>query len=222
MGASFASIFAEEGNELFLCSRNEESLLAKKEELRQVAPGCNVHVRAADLSHPDEARQWGAWVLKEGGAPDIVINNAGSFIMGNISTEPEGTLENMIAINLYSAYHLTRALLPSMKSNKQGHIFNICSIASLQAYDNGGAYSISKFALYGFSKNLRKELMPFGIKVTHVIPGAVYTDSWKESGIAPDRMMESADIAQMIKAAATLSPQACVEEIILRPQKGDL
>ena len=222
LGAAFASLFAEKENSLFLCSRNEERLRAKQKELNQTSPGCSIHVRPADLSQPAEAKEWGEWVLSNGGAPDVIINNAGNFIMGNVSTEPEGALEEMIATNLYSAYHLTRTLLPSMKEKKTGHIFNLCSIASLQAYDNGGAYSISKFALYGFSKNLRKELMPFNIKVTHVIPGAVYTDSWKESGVAPDRLMEPGDIAHLIKAASLLSPQACVEEIIVRPVKGDL
>ncbi|MBS1565162.1 MAG: SDR family oxidoreductase, partial [Bacteroidetes bacterium] len=135
---------------------------------------------------------------------------------------PDNALEEMIQTNLYSAYHLTRALLPSMMDRKSGHIFNMCSIASLKAYPNGGAYSISKFALLGFSKNLREELKPWGIKVTAVLPGAAYTDSWAASGIDPKRIMEAADIAQMVFAAAHLSPQACVEDIILRPQLGDV
>ena len=105
---------------------------------------------------------------------------------------------------------------------KSGHIFNMCSIASLQAYANGGAYSISKFALAGFSKNLREEMKPYGIKVTTVYPGAAYTDSWAGSGIDPKRIMEATDIAAMIWSAAHLSAQACVEEIIIRPQSGDL
>jgi NADP-dependent 3-hydroxy acid dehydrogenase YdfG len=113
-------------------------------------------------------------------------------------------------------------LLPGMMKVKSGHIFNICSIASLDAYNNGGAYSISKFAMYGFSKNLREEMKPHGIKVTHVLPGASYTDSWAGSGIDPKRIMEAGDIAKMVYAAAHLSPQACVEEIIVRPQQGDL
>ncbi len=128
----------------------------------------------------------------------------------------------MIAVNLYSAYHLTRALLPGMMARRKGHIFNICSIASLQAYPNGGAYSISKFALAGFSRNLREEMKPHGIKVTAVYPGAVYTDSWAGSGVDPQRIMEAGDIAEMVYAAAGLSPQATVEDILLRPQLGDL
>jgi short-subunit dehydrogenase len=128
----------------------------------------------------------------------------------------------MIAVNLYSAYHLTRVLLSGMMARKEGHIFNLCSIASLKAYPNGGSYSISKFALAGFSKNLREELKPHGIKVTAVYPGAAYTDSWAGSGIDPVRIMEAGDIAEMVYAASRLSAQAAVEEIVLRPQLGDL
>jgi short-subunit dehydrogenase len=128
----------------------------------------------------------------------------------------------MIQANLYSAYHLTRTVVPSMIAARKGHIFNICSIASLHAYQNGGSYSISKFALLGFSKNLREELKPHHIKVTAVCPGATMTASWEGADIDPSRIMEPADVARMIHTASQLSPMADVEDIIMRPQLGDL
>ena len=168
----------------------------------------------------------GNWCLSIA-IPDILVNNAGNFVGGNVYNEPAGSLEEMINTNLYSAYHLTRSLLPAMMNDRPPgitarHIFNICSIASLNAYPNGGAYSISKFALAGFSKNLRDELKPHGIKVTAVYPGAVMTDSWRGFDNSQGRIMEAHDIAAMILAASKLSPQAVVEDIILRPQLGDL
>ncbi|MBU3714376.1 MAG: SDR family oxidoreductase, partial [Ferruginibacter sp.] len=156
------------------------------------------------------------------GTPDILINNAGYYLPGNCIDEPEDTLDSMLRINLFSAYHLTRVLVPSMIQNKSGHIFNICSIASLKAYKGGGGYSISKFALNGFSMNLRQELLPHGIKVTAVFPGAVLTDSWGDFDNSQNRIMEADDIAQMIYASTQLSKQAVVEEITIRPQLGDL
>jgi short-subunit dehydrogenase len=135
-------------------------------------------------------------------------------------------LENQIATNLYSAYHLTRTLLPKMMQNPsaglRGHVFNICSIAGLQPYKNGGAYSISKFAMDGFSKNLREEMKEYGIKVTTVYPGAVLTNAWGNFDNSNHRIMEAADIAQMVYTASQLSAGACVEEIVMRPQLGDL
>ena len=222
LGKAIAEKFAAGGADLVLCSRNAAALSQTERELAVRYPGIAIRARTADLADKEQVRQFGQWVLDQGIAIDILVNNAGQFIPGSIYTEEEGALEKMIEVNLYSAYHLTRVLLPPMIAAKKGHIFNICSIASLQAYPNGGAYSISKFALAGFSRNLREEMKPHGIKVTAVYPGAAYTDAWAGSGVDPLRIMEAGDIADMIEAASRLSPQATVEEILLRPQLGDL
>ncbi len=221
IGKSITEKFAAEGNNLFICSRNEKELAGLKNEL-ELKYKCKVFYFPADLSEKKSAQDFGKWILQKSAEIDILINNAGQFIPGNIYNEEDGLLEKMISINLYAAYNLTRILLPSMMEKKHGHIFNICSIASLQAYANGGSYSISKFALMGFSKNLREELKPHNIKVTSVYPGAVYTSSWNESGISPSRIMEATDIANIIFSSAKLSPQACVEDIIIRPLPGDI
>ena len=101
----------------------------------------------------------------------------------------------MMETNVYSAYYLTKHLLTAMKAKQKGHIINICSIASKIAYPNGGSYSISKFALLGFSKVLREELKSEGIKVTAILPGATWSDSWKGTTLPPERLMEAKDIA---------------------------
>jgi short-subunit dehydrogenase len=222
-GRAIAEIFAANGHNLFICSRNEIALYKAMEELLTRYPQVKIKAKARDISIKEEARDFGEWLLVNAyNNIDVLVNNAGRFIPGSIHNEADGALEEMMQTNVYSAYHLTRVLLPAMMKRKSGHIFNICSIASLNAYPNGGAYSISKFALHGFSKNLREELKPHHIKVTAVFPGAAFTDSWSGSGIDPKRIMEANDIAAMIFAAAQLSPQACVEDIVLRPQLGDL
>lgn len=222
LGLAFAEIFAQGGHSLALCARGAADLDKAASHLRTAYPGITVDAKPADLSKPDDAKAFGRWTLERGCPVDILINNAGRFVMGNVYDEPEGALEEMMATNVYSAYHLTRILLPPMMARRQGHIFNICSIASLQAYKYGGAYSISKFALLGFSKNLREDMKPHGIKVTAVCPGAAWTASWDGSGVAPERIMKAEDVARMVYAAAMLSPQATVEDIIMRPQLGDL
>ena len=109
-----------------------------------------------------------------------------------------------------------------MIAAKQGLIVNMCSIASLHAYSNGGSYSISKFALMGFGKNLREELKPHRIKVMNIYPGAVMTESWGDFDNSKHRIMEAHDVAVMVQAASKLSNQAVVEDIIMRPLLGDL
>ena len=221
MGKATAEKFAADGNTLFICARNKKELSETAEELEKKYD-CKVHYFSTDLSNKISVQEFGQWVLQQAPQVDILVNNAGQFIPGSIYNEEDGLLEKMIAINLYAAYHLTRVLLPAMMERKQGHIFNICSIAALKAYDNGGSYSISKFALMGFSKNLREELKPYNIKVTAVYPGAVYTSSWYGSGVAESRIMEADDIANVIFSSSKLSPQACIEDIVIRPLLGDL
>lgn len=227
LGKAIAERFAAGNHNLVLCAREEVQLYKTMEELYAKYPGIEIKAMPIDLSSTSQTKQFGQWVLSAieklpGKSIDVLVNNAGQFAPGSIYNEEDGILEKLIETNVYSAYHLTRALLPEMMEQKKGHIFNICSIASLQAYANGGAYSISKYALLGFSKNLREEMKAYGIKVTTVIPGAVYTDSWQGSGISPERIMEAEDIAALVYAATQLSPQAVVEDIIIRPQLGDL
>ncbi|MDR0794374.1 MAG: SDR family NAD(P)-dependent oxidoreductase, partial [Chitinophagaceae bacterium] len=176
IGKAIAEIFAgdRQAHTLLLSARNEPALKSTAENMAAQFPHHTFLYKAIDLSRKENAETLAAYALSVA-VPDIVVNNAGTFISGNTYDEPAGTLENMLAVNLYSAYYFTRGLLPKMMANKKGHIFNICSIASLQAYSNGGAYSISKFALAGYTKNLREEMKPFGIKVTGVYPGATMT-----------------------------------------------
>jgi short-subunit dehydrogenase len=221
IGKAIAKKFAANGYGLYLCSRHDESLLIAAEELKTEFPDITIYVKAFDLGKKQQAQFFARWVLEQAESVDILVNNAGTFVPGNVSDEPDGALEEMLEVNLCSAYHLTRALLPRMMEQKSGHIFNMSSIAGLKAYPGGGAYSISKFALNGFSQNLRHELMPHGIKVTTLLPGAVFTDSWK-GFVAEDRIMQAEDLAQMVYTASQLSLQATVEEIIIRPQLGDL
>jgi short-subunit dehydrogenase len=222
IGKAVAALFALHGYNLYLSARNEEGLLQTIEELKTRFPNVVIDGMAGDIGKKDQAQLLGQWVLNNCDTIDVLVNNAGSFIPGNVSDEPDGALETMLDVNLLSAYHLTRTLLPKMTASGTGHIFTICSVASLAAYPNGGAYSISKYALLGFTKNLRRELQPTGIKVSAVIPGAAFTDSWKSSGLPAERFMEAEDIAHMIYATTQLSPQAVVEEIIMRPQPGDI
>lgn len=222
IGKAIAQKYVEEGCNVFICARTEKQLIETVKELSAINNIVKIFYSVVDMSVRDEVIDFAKDVLKEFKKIDVLINNAGVFLGGEIASEEDGLLEKMIATNLYSAYNLTRNLLPNMMKNKSGHIFNICSVAAHDAYPNGGSYSISKFALLGFSKNLREELKPYSIKVTSVSPGATMSDSWSGSNISDDRIMKAEDVADTIWSVNQLSPQAVVEEIILRPLLGDL
>jgi len=222
IGRAILSKFAAEGFDVATCARHAADLEVLKMQIEKLNPGVTVFFRQADMSVPTEAKDFGEFVLSLERPVNVLVNNAGYFVPGEISTEAEGNLESMINANLYSAYHLTRVLVPQMKSLKSGHIFNMCSIASIQAYKNGGSYAISKFALLGFSKCLREELKNHRIRVTAVIPGATKTRSWAGAGLPDERFIRPDDVAQAVLSAYLMSVNSVVEEIIIRPQEGDI
>ncbi|MBI1226348.1 MAG: SDR family NAD(P)-dependent oxidoreductase [Bacteroidetes bacterium] len=221
IGRAIAEKFAAEGFDLAVCARSEADLASFKKDF-EGKYGVEVLTKATDMSKKNEVLAFVDFIKKRWSEVDCVVNNAGVFLPGEISAEPDGQLESQIETNLYSAYHFTRAMLPVMLAKGSGHIFNMCSIASQIAYPNGGSYSISKFALLGFSKVLREELKTKGIKVTAILPGATWSDSWAGVTLPESRLMQANDIAIAVWAAWQMSPAAVVEDIVIRPQLGDL
>ena len=114
------------------------------------------------------------------------------------------------------AYHYIKAFVC------KGHIINIGSTAGKEVYEKGNTYCASKFAVNALSQGMRIDLLRHKIKVTAVHPGAVMTDSWSGFDNSSKRIMEAEDIAKLVFSASQLSVQACVEDIIIRPQQGDL
>jgi short-subunit dehydrogenase len=221
IGKAIIERFSQDGWTIATCSRSEKDLNELKSEVKEKF-GNSIRCFRADLSKKDQVRSFAEFVGMIAKPVEILINNSGTFIPGLVHLEPEGALENMIETNLYSAYNLSRAIIPGMKKKKSGHIFNLCSVASLQAYPNGGSYSISKFALQGMSKALREEMKEFGIRVTSVMPGAVLTPSWEGVDFPKERFIKPEDIAEIIYSTFQLSKRSVVEDIVIRPQLGDI
>ncbi|BFM06896.1 SDR family oxidoreductase [Halioxenophilus aromaticivorans] len=221
IGRSALEAFGQQGYDLFTCARNQADLDELKSALEGKFDIC-VHTLAADLSQHEAVVAFADAVLALNQSVAVLVNNTGVFLPGEIHTEPEGNLEQQINTNVYSAYHLSRKIIPLLKQQGHGYIFNICSTASITAYTNGGSYCISKYALYGFSKVLREELKPFGIRVSSVMPGATLTNSWAGTDLPEDRFMPPEDVAAMMLSAFNLSPRSVVEDILMRPQLGDL
>lgn len=222
IGRALVERFCQEAYSIITCSRNEIDLDDLQQEMEEKYPEAQIFTVVADLSQRQYVTVFAEAVLEVGMPIEVLINNTGVFMPGQIQTEEEGVLEQTMQTNLYSAYHLTRSLLPTMLAAKRGHIFNICSTASITAYTNGGSYCISKFALLGFSKVLRAELKEKGLRVTSVLPGATYTASWEGSDLPEERFMPAEDVAELIWTCWNLSERSVVEEILLRPQLGDL
>ena len=222
IGRAIIEAFVKHGFDVVTCARSANQLDALKAELGKVSPASIILTFTADLSKKAEVDGFLKFIEDTGRSVDVLVNNTGVFIPGQVHTEADGVLETMINTNLYSAYHLSRGIVPGMKKAGSGHIFNICSIASIVAYASGGSYAISKFAMYGMSKVLREEMKPFGIRVTSVLPGATLTASWEGVDLPEERFVPVEDVAGMVWAAYSLSPRSVVEDILIRPQLGDI
>ena len=221
IGRALAEAMWQEGYSLGVCARTESDLRAIADLMKPVVEGQKFLWKATDVAVREEVQAFGEMILSSWEKVDVLVNNAGLFTPGEILSEEEGVLEFMLNTNLVSAYHLTRALIPHVKKSR-GHIFTMCSVASIIAYPDGGSYSISKFGLLGFTKVLREETKKMGIKVTAVISGSTWSDSWKGADYPRDRLMEPADIVEASMSALRMGPTAVVEEILIRPQLGDL
>lgn len=222
IGRAIAFRFAAAGWDVVNCSSSQNSVDAFHQDFLRQFPGQNLYITKADLSVREEVARFCDFVHNLGRTVDVLVNNAGVFMPGSVMEEKEGVLEYQLALNLQSAYHISRAVIGNMLKAGRGSVFTICSTASIIPYINGGSYCISKFALLGMTKVLREELKDKGIKVTAVLPGATLTNSWTETELPESRFMKAEDVAEAVFSTYGLSEHAVVEEILIRPQLGDL
>ncbi|HRR08514.1 MAG TPA: SDR family oxidoreductase [Rhodothermales bacterium] len=221
LGAAIAYAFAQEPNaKLALLARNKLRLDAVAEDCR--ALGCEAEAIACDVTNEAEVQKAARFVLQRWGATDILVNNAGLFLPGPLLETSSKDFEQQILVNLTSAFYVTQAFLPAMQAQKQGHLFFMASIASLKAYSGGGAYTAAKHGLLGLARAFREEVKPTGIRVTTLMPGATLTPSWDGVDLPEERFMRPEDIAQTIRDIWHLSDRSVVEEVVLRPQLGDI
>lgn len=222
IGRAIVEIFVQKGFDIITCSRSLEDLDKMITEILSTGVANEIMGFEANLRNREEVDGFVRFINSHKRPVDVLINNTGTFQPGSISTEPEGVFDQMLETNLHSAYHLTRGLIEDIINNKKGHIFNICSTASIMPYVNGGSYCISKYAIYGMTQVLREEMKEHNVRVTAILPGATFTSSWEGADLPPERLMKPEDIASAIWNAYEMSSRTVVEEIILRPQLGDL
>ena len=221
IGFSVAKRLAEAGFSLFIVGRDNARLLEAKSQLL-LAGAPELHTFSGDLSQSDVAKRCTAKIFETWSSLTVLVNNAGVFLPGTMMEEEEGQFETLMTTNMNSAYHVTKGLWPLLKLSNRAHVFNMCSIASITAYAAGGSYSVSKFAMLGFSKSLRLEGMPHDIRVTAILPGATLTDSWAGVDLPSTRFMKPSDVANTVYSAFLMNETTVMEEVVLRPILGDI
>ena len=225
IGAAIAEEFARGGKpkegRLALVARSEENLCKVAARSRKLGAG-DVEVYPCDLTQDEAVEQTTQKILAAQGVPGVLVNNAGLFEPAPfLDTTPE-LFRGQLAVNLTSAFLMTRALLPAMLKKGTGHVVYVASVASQRAFPGAAAYCAAKHGLLGLARCVREETKDHGIRVTAVMPGATLTPSWDGTNVDPERLMPAADVARAVVDVCRLGEGTVVEELTLRPQHGDV
>jgi NADP-dependent 3-hydroxy acid dehydrogenase YdfG len=222
IGAAIARAFSADirGVRLALVARNSANLSAVARSCASL--GADAGEFPCDVS--DEAAVAGleAAVRRRFGRVDVLVNNAGKYFGAPFLETSAADFDRMISANLRSLFLVTRAFAPAMVRRRRGDIFNMGSVAGIAALPGAPAYTAAKYGVAGLSKAMRSEFRDKGVRVCCVHPGATVSPSWKGSGVPAGRMMPAEDVARAFLAVYKMTRRTVVEEIVLRPQLGDL
>lgn len=228
IGRATAEIFAANGYNLIITGRRKELLEQLGEELVKKY-GIDLMALNFDV-RSNEAVNKAFDSLPEGWkAIDILVNNAGLAVgLGPIQEGVIDDWERMIDTNIKGLLYVSRKVLPWLVERKQGHVFNIASIAGKETYLNGNVYCATKTAVDSLSRAMRMDMVPYGIKVTNVAPGAVETEfsivRFKGDQQRADNVykgyepLTGKDIADTIYYVATMPDHVCINDLIITPK----
>jgi short-subunit dehydrogenase len=222
IGRAISVALAKQGINVAVCARGEKDLADLKAELITINPNIKVFTAATDVSVKAQIIKFATDAERELGTINIIVNNAGIYEPYSILDDGEDTFQKSINTNLAPAYELYRYFGKKMIAAGEGHIFNICSVASLNPVVGAGTYSVTKFALLGLTKVMRLELQAHHVKVTAIIPGSTLTSSWDGVEVDKTLMVMPEDIASAIINIYNMSPGANVDEIIIKPVNGQV
>ncbi|MEM6334977.1 MAG: SDR family oxidoreductase [Bacteroidota bacterium] len=221
IGAAIARVFSQvSGAQITLVARNATKLNAVAAACREA--GAKALAVPCDVTDEAAVAEMAARVLDWGGAPDVLVNNAGAFTPGAIAETEAETFRWQVEVNLTSAFLVTKAFLPAMTERESGHLFFMGSVASIRAYAGGAAYCAAKHGLLGLARVVREETKDAGLRVTTLLPGATLTPSWEGVDLPEARFMPAEDIAQTVLDTYRLSDRTVIEELLIRPQLGDI
>lgn len=219
IGKAIAKELNSNGHNLMLVARNSSNLDKTKGEL--LKSNKNIDAFVCEVGSEDEIDKLVNYCDKKSFQPNVLVLSAGIFIEGSLTKSNSKDFYETMNVDLYHIYHTVKKFLPILKKQANAKIIIIGSTASLEAYPVGALYGVAKWGLKGYSINLRKELMNDNIGVTLINPGGTLTDLWEGEELPPNRLLEPSDIGKLVGVILTLSSQAVVEELTVRPMLGD-
>ena len=221
IGRALAEAFAQEPDaRIALAARSKDALHAVAEACR--AAGAEALVVPTDVTDAAAVEQLAETVTERWGPPDVLVNNAGAFTYAPLDELTLDGFREQIDVNLTGTFAVTQAFLPAMRTRGSGHLFFMASVAALQAYPGNAGYCAAKHGVRGLARVVREETKDEGVRVTTIIPGATRTPTWDGVDLPDDRFMPPDDIARAVVDAYRLSDRTVMEEMLLRPQEGDV
>jgi 3-hydroxy acid dehydrogenase / malonic semialdehyde reductase len=226
-GMAIARIFAGNGYNIIITGRRKERLDELEKELNSFG---KIKVLALNFDVRKQAEVAGTIenLPAEWKEIDILVNNAGLAVgMSHIDNGVVDDWERMIDTNIKGLLYVTRAVAPLMVKRNTGHIFNIGSIAGIEAYENGNVYCATKAAVASLSKTMRIDLLKNNIKVTNIAPGMADTEfslvRFKGDQEKADAVYKGIDaltaenIAEVIFFVASLPAHVCINDLVITP-----
>lgn len=198
-----------------------------RSKLETVAEACRDHggeplVVPTDVTDEEAVAAMANTVWDEWGVPDVLVNNAGIFDYAPLEKLTLEGFRAQIDVNLTGTFAVTQAFLPAMRERGAGHLFFMGSVASIKAYPGNAGYCAAKHGVRGLARVVREETKDEGLRVTTVIPGATWTPTWEGVDLPEERFMPPEDVAESVVDAYHLSDRTVLEELLLRPQEGDV
>lgn len=222
IGAAIAQAVAADGHRISLSGRNQAWLT----DVANGLPSASTAVIPCDVANEQSVQQAYDLVVGGLGPVDVLINNAGSGQWADMTDLSIEAFDEQVAVNLRGVFLCCRTVVPAMVASGAGHIITINSVAAITTFAGNTAYAASKAGALALTRSLREEVRSSGIKVTDLLVGATETDIWPHEArrLHAERMMQATDIGTVVRSVVALGqlPAVHLEEMIVRPQLGDL
>ncbi|MGH9434938.1 MAG: SDR family oxidoreductase [Terriglobia bacterium] len=221
IGYSIAEVLMEEGARVFICGRKGAEVKKAVETLAGGTPGDKAGGMEANVARYDDCRKLIRAAAERMGRIDILVNNAGVGIFSPIDQLKPEDWDTVIGTNLSGVFYCCREVIPLMRQQGSGYIFNISSLAGVNAFPGGSAYNASKFGLNGFSEAMMQEIRYDGIRVSYIMPGSVATDFAAAPGSKPrdNWKLTGEDVAKAVVDLYKFPSTALASRIEMRPSQ---